>query len=246
MEKKDKCKTIHYCWFGRSKKPAIVEKCISSWKTICPEFDIVEWNEDNFDINICQYVKQAYDAKKYAFVSDYARFYVLNKFGGVYLDTDVELINDITPLLEDDFVGFESNDSVNTGLIMHCSEDNELCKAMIEDYNKDSFIFEDGTYNLRTVCHRVTDWLVKRGLILDGTTQNIGGFIVYEKDYFNPMDMKSGQLKISENTYSIHRFAASWVKRSDRFRGKAYRVLVRIFGENFAERIRKIVKRKTK
>ena len=125
-------KTIHYCWFGRGDKPEKIKKCMASWSRICPDYKIVEWNEDNFDINICPYVKQAYEAKKYAFVSDYARFYALNKFGGVYLDTDVELLKDITPLLNSNFLGFESDTSVNSGLIMCAEADNELCKAMLD------------------------------------------------------------------------------------------------------------------
>lgn len=217
---------------------------MSSWAKVCPDFKIVEWNEDNFDVNICPYVKQAYDNKKYAFVSDYARFYVLNKYGGVYLDTDVELIKDITPLLTTNFTGFEKNDSVATGLIMACDKDDELCKAMIEEYDKDSFIRDDGSLNLRTVCHRVTDWFVEKGLKLDGSTQTVAGYVVYQKDYFNPIDMNSGKLSITDNTYSIHRYAASWVKKSDRLRGKIYSWIVRTFGENTAERMRKILGRK--
>ena len=169
---------------------------------------------------------------------------MLNKFGGVYLDTDVELIKDIEPLLKDDFTGFENDDSVATGLIMACEKDNELCKAMIDEYEKDVFLLGDGSFNLRTVCHRVTDWFVEKGLKLDGTTQQVGGFTVYRKDYFNPIDMKTGKLEVTDNTYSIHRYAASWVKKSDRARGKIYSFIARTFGENFAEKVRKIVGRK--
>lgn len=237
-------KVIHYCWFGKGKKPTIIEKCMESWTKICPDFKIIEWNENNFDVNICPYVKQAYEAKKYAFVSDYARFYVLNKFGGVYLDTDVELVKSIEPLLENNFTGFENECSVATGLIMACEKENALCKAMIEEYDKDKFINDDGSFNLRTVCHRVTDWFVANGLKLDGTTQNVAGYVVYQKEYFNPIDMKTGKLEVTDKTYSIHRYAASWVKKSDRARGKIYNLIVRLFGENFAEKVRKIVGRK--
>ena len=243
MEEKIK-KTIHYCWFGKGEKPAIIKKCMSSWQKKCQDYAIVEWNENNFDVNICPYVKQAYEAGKYAFVSDYARFFVLNKFGGVYLDTDVELLKDISELLDNNFVGFESDNSVNTGLIMACGANDELCKAMLEEYDGDKFINDDGSFNLRTVCHRVTDWLVQKGLKLDGKTQHIGDYVVYAKDYFNPTDMASGKLVVTRNTYSIHRFAASWVKRSDRIRGKIYSYLVRIFGIKTAEKIRKIIGRK--
>lgn len=236
-------KTIHYCWFGRGDKPDKIKKCMASWSKICPDYQIIEWNEDNFDINICPYVKQAYEAKKYAFVSDYARFYVLNKFGGVYLDTDVELLKDITPLINENFAGFESNNSVATGLIMACDVNNELCKAMLDDYDKDVFIKEGGSLNLRTVCERVTEWLEERGLKLDGTTQNVAGYTIYAAEYFNPMDMQTGKIRISENTYSIHHYAASWCSKAEIRRGKIYRFLSRIFGVKFADKIRKIVRR---
>ena len=209
-------KVIHYCWFGKGKKPNIIEKCMESWTKICSDFKIVEWNEDNFDVNICPYVKQAYEAKKYAFVSDYARFYVLNKFGGVYLDTDVELVKSIEPLLESNFTGFESNDSVATGLIMACEKDNELCKAMLEDYNNDKFVLDDGTLNLKTVCERTTDWLVSKGLRLDNTKQEVADYIIYPSEYFNPKGGDYGKEVITENTYSIHHYLATWKSPLDR------------------------------
>ena len=237
-------KTINYCWFGRGEKPEIIKKCMESWSKICPGYEIIEWNEDNFDINICPYVKQAYEAKKYAFVSDYARFYVLNKFGGVYLDTDVELIKDITPLLKENFTGFENDTSVATGLIMYCSADNELCKAMLDEYNNDVFIKEDGSLNLRTVCERVTDWFIKKGLKTDGTTQSVAGYTIYSAEYFNPTDMQTGKVAVTGNTYSIHKYAASWCSKKERLRGKIYKFIAKIFGVNFAEKIRKLVGRK--
>ena len=232
--------TVHFCWFGRGDKPKLIKKCMKTWSRICPNFEIVEWNEDNFDINICPYVKQAYEAKKYAFVSDYARFYVLNKYGGVYLDTDVELIKDITPLLNGNFTGFEKADSVATGLIMACEKDDELCQAMLAEYDNDKFLNDDGTMNLRTVCDRVTDWFAERGLKLDGSTQNVAGYTVYAPEYFNPTDMQTGRVNITANTYSIHRYAASWCSKSSKFRGKVYRMIARVFGKDFADKVRKI------
>lgn len=237
-------KTIHYCWFGKGEKPKLIKVCMKSWSKSCPDYEIIEWNEDNFDINICPYVKQAYDAKKYAFVSDYARFYVLNKFGGVYLDTDVKLIKDITPLTIGNFLGFENDKSVNSGLIMACKSDDELCRTMLEEYDKDVFVKDDGSYNLRTVCERVTDWLVERGLQLDGTTQDIAGYTIYAAEYFNPTNMKTGKVTITDNTYSIHKYAASWCNKKERVRGKLYKFIARIFGVNFAEMIRKVLGRK--
>ena len=237
-------KTINYCWFGGNKKPAIIEKCIKSWEKYCSDYKIVEWNESNFDITCCKYVKEAYDNKKYAFVSDYARFYVLNKYGGVYLDTDVELLKPLDIFLTNNFVGFENANSVATGLIMACEKDNELCKYMIEQYNKDRFILEDGTLNLKTVCVRVTDYFVKKGLVLEDRTQNINGYIIYNSSYFNPKNNDASVVELKENTVSIHHYAATWTTKNERFRGKVYNVLCRLFGKNFAEKIRKILGRK--
>lgn len=209
-------KIIHFCWFGYGEKSSKINYCIDSWRKICPDYEIKEWNEDNFDINICDYVKQAYEQKKYAFVSDYARYFILNEYGGVYLDTDVELIRDITPLLSHNFAGFESNDSVNTGLIMACEKDNELCQAMLEDYNNDKFILDDGTLNLKTVCARTTDWLVSKGLRLDNTKQEVADYIIYPSEYFNPKGGDYGKEVITENTYSIHHYLATWKSPLDR------------------------------
>ena len=111
-----------------------MQKCIKSWRKFCPDFEIIEWNENNFDINICQYVKEAYDNKKWAFVSDYARFYVLNRFGGVYVDTDVELIKPIDNFLQNNFTAFESCSAVATGLIFAFNSVIVLFKSMLEEY----------------------------------------------------------------------------------------------------------------
>ena len=112
-------KAIHYCWFGGGKKPKLAKKCIESWKRFCPDYEIKEWNEDNFDFTVMPFMAEAYKAKKYAFVSDVARLLVLEKYGGIYFDTDVELIKDISPLINDDgFIGFENDMYVNSGQVI--------------------------------------------------------------------------------------------------------------------------------
>lgn len=236
-------KIIHYCWFGKTEKPAIVQECIETWHKICPDYEIIEWNEDNFDINICDYVKEAYQSKKWAFVSDYVRFYILDKMGGIYLDTDVELIKPINKFLESNFVGFESANSVATGLIMGCNPNNNLCKLMLDEYNSDKFIV-NGKFNMRTVCHRVTDIFVKHGLVLQDYTQKVMDFTVYDSSYFNPYNMDTGVIEVKENTVSIHHYAGTWLNKKDKLRGKIYQLICRIFGKKTAEKIRKIVGRK--
>lgn len=237
-------KTIHYCWFGNNPKPKLIQKCIESWKKYCPDYEIKEWNETNFDVNICLYVEQAYQNKKWAFVSDFARFWVLSNEGGVYLDTDVELIKPLDDFLVKPFLAFETATSVATGLVMYCKKGDELCRTMIDEYMKDRFVLSDGNLNLRTVCDRVTDYLVERGLKLEDKTQNIAGYTIYDTSYFNPIDMDTMQVKCKENTVSIHHYAGTWVPKKDKFRGKVYSMLCRMFGKNCAEKIRKILGRK--
>lgn len=235
-------KTIHYCWFGRAEKPKLIEKCIASWREKCPDHQIIEWNEDNFDINICDYVREAYENKKWAFVSDYARFYVLNKYGGIYLDTDVELLKPLDSFLSGSFTAFENSKSVATGLIMGCEPNNSLCKEMLEHYNNDKFLI-NGELNLITVCVRVTDILVNNGLELIDKTQEVMGYKIYDTSYFNPYDMDTGKIILSDNTVSIHHYAATWVSKKEKIRGKVYRAICRVFGKKFAGKARKLMGR---
>lgn len=179
-------KVIHYCWFGKNPKPDIVLKCIESWKNYCPDYTIVEWNESNFDVNCCNYVSEAYTAKKWAFVSDYCRFYVLYHQGGIYLDTDVELIKALDGLT-DCFVGFESNERVASGLIRAAQKGDKICQLMLQSYENDCFLCSDGSYNLMTVCERETTILCKLGLKKDNTLQVISGTTIYPVDFFAHM-----------------------------------------------------------
>ncbi len=203
-------KVIHYCWFGGAPKSKLIKKCIKSWEKYAPDFQIVEWNESNFDINCCQYVSEAYKAKKWAFVSDYVRCCILKEQGGVYLDTDVELLRPLSEeLFENDFVGFESETSVNSGLIMGASAGSKICEQMLESYGNDRFIKEDGSLNTYTVCQRMTSILVEQGLELNNQTQRVGDLVIYSSDYFNPRGV-DGKGEITANSYSIHHYNASW------------------------------------
>ena len=160
-------KIIHYCWFGGSEKPPIVKKCIDSWKEYFPDFEIMEWNEQNFDIHNNRYVEEAYQSKKYAFVSDVARFYALEKFGGLYFDTDVEVIKDFAPLLDQEaFAGFETDEYINPGLVLWVKEkNNRLMKEMLNYYEGLSFIREDGSFNTTTICIYFTEILKQYGYL---------------------------------------------------------------------------------
>ena len=144
-------KVIHYCWFGRNEKPNLFYKCFESWKKYCPDYEIIEWNEDNFDINMIPYVKEAYEAKKWAFVADYARLWIVYHYGGIYLDTDVELLRPLDNLLASEaFFGSEDEKSIATGLGFGARKGNNVVKCMLLDYSDQHFKNKDGTYDLTT------------------------------------------------------------------------------------------------
>lgn len=204
-------KTIHYCWFGGNPLPDDALKCIDSWKKYCPEYEIKEWNESNFDFSDCQYAREAYDAKKWAFVSDYARFKILYEHGGLYFDTDVEVIRPLDDLVAaGPFMGFESETSVAPGLGLAANPGLGLYKTMIDKYKSLHFLMPDGTYNLKTVVAYTTDELVKAGLQKRPGIQTVAGITLYPPDFFCPKDLHTDILRITENTYSIHHYKASW------------------------------------
>ncbi len=230
-------KKIHYCWFGGKPLPKLAKKCIASWKKFLPDYEIIQWNEKNFDINSCDYVKEAYQAKKWAFVSDYARFKILYENGGIYFDTDVELIKQIDDIIEKGpFMGFESDNNVAPGL--------GLYKEIIGFYETIHFIDDKGNLNLKTIVQYTTEILSKYGLKNNNEIQFMEGIYIYPKDYFNPIEHETGKIILTENTRSIHHFAASWCNKKSIMRGKIYRFLFRYFGESFANIVKKMFGRR--
>lgn len=204
-------KTIHYCWFGRGEKPKLAKKCIKSWKKCLPDYEIIEWNEDNFDINSNLYVKQAYEAKKYAFVTDYVRLYALYNYGGIYMDTDVEVLKPLDIFLQyEAFTGFESEKFCVTGII-GSKKENRMIKDFLEPYKKLKFINDDGSINQTTNTTSMTDIALKYGVKLNNTQQNINSMEIFPKTYFCPLNYGDSQTDFSKNTYTIHHFAGSWL-----------------------------------
>ena len=205
-------KKIHYCWFGGNELPELAKQCISSWKKYLPDYEIIEWNESNYDIEKNRYIREAYSKKKYAFVSDFARFDILYNYGGIYFDTDVEVIKDITNLIEKgSFVGLESPVLINTGLGMAGSINEKIFKEVIDSYEKDSFINSDGTMNLKTVVYRVSEIFEIYGLSKKDEFQFIRNINIYPVEYFCPKSPKTMNLLITNNTYTIHHYDASWI-----------------------------------
>ena len=244
-------KKIHYCWFGGKPLNALGRRCLDSWKTYFPDYEIICWDESNSDLTGCRYVREAYEAGKWAFVSDYVRFKVLYEQGGLYFDTDVEVIRPFDDLLSTAgaaFMGCENPAgqplAVNPGLGFAAEAGHALIGELLDDYEHDSFCRPDGTPELYTVVERVTALLRRHGLEDAARIQDIAGVRVYPTEYFCPIDMNTGKMRITENTHSIHRFAASWEKPANRLRGKIYMALRRCLGEKAAEGLRRVVGRK--
>ncbi len=203
-------KTIHFCWFGGKPLPDLAQKCIASWKKFCPDYEIKEWNENNFDIDTYPYAREAYDHKKFAFVTDVVRLYALYHYGGIYMDTDVELVKNIDDFLQyEGFSGFESPTKIPTGL-MASIKNHPLVREWLEEYNGLHFIKEDGTFDLTTNVIRITNTCLKHGFIPNGELQAVDKFMFFPTEYFCPIHF-SEEINLTKNTYSIHHFEASWV-----------------------------------
>lgn len=230
-------KVIHYCWFGGKPLPTLAMKCIESWKKYLPEYEIKEWNEDNFNVNILPYTKEAYKAKKYAFVSDYARFWILYKYGGLYFDTDVELIKPIDDIIAHGaFMGCENKATkdgvtalaVAPGLGLGCNPGLGLYAEILELYAGIHFLYADGGLNLKTVVEYTTQLLASKGLKNTDEVQQVADVWIYPKEYFCPMDYRTNVMNITVNTRSIHHYAASWQSHNHLFL-----FLCKIVGETF-------------
>ena len=227
-------KIIHYCWFGRNPLPELAQKCIASWKKYLPDCEIKEWNEDNFDVNIIPYTAEAYAQKKYAFVSDYARFWILHKYGGIYFDTDVEVIRPIDDIIaRGNFMGFETDSnymnsgaSVNPGLGLGVSPGLDLVKKMLDNYERKHFVCEANVRNQITVVDICTKVLMESGL------QNVVGIqkvedecYIYPSEYFCPVNVTTGRIHVEKNTRTIHHFAGTWMDKKFSIKNSIKRIL---------------------
>jgi hypothetical protein len=235
-------KVIHYCWFGRGEKPDIVKKCIRSWEKNLPDYQIIEWNEDNFDTSLNSFVKEAYECKKYAFVSDYVRVYALYHTGGIYLDTDVEVFKNFDNLLHhESFWGFEQENYIATSTI-GAAKGNYLIKYFLDSYGEKRFMKEDGTNNELTNVAIITDILKQRGLEMDGQYHELLGIgAFYPQTYFSPYDYINCQKFISDDTYAMHHFYKSWLPPGTRVKSNIKWLASKIIGGSNIARIRNAV-----
>jgi len=227
-------KNIHYCWFGGGDHPELEKKCIESWRKIFPDYALKEWNEENFDINCNQYVKEAYETKKYAFVSDYVRLYALYNEGGIYFDTDLEVLKPMDQfLVHPAFLGFEDDDFVGSCVIG--SEPHNLwVKNLLSYYTKKEFIMDSGELDITTNTTTITKYMLEMGLVQNNEYQEFYNLVViYPSEFFSPKSHGTGVLNLTDNSFSIHHFAMSWQnKKSMIFRVSAIKKkLIVIFGE---------------
>lgn len=207
-------KVIHYCWFGRGEKSNLMKKCIKSWTKYCPDYEIIEWNEDNFDINQNTFVKQAYEFKKWAFVTDYVRLYVLDKYGGIYMDTDVELVKNIDDFLKHKaFSGFENPRSVPTGIIA-AQKNHPVIKKWFSWYNDREFIVNGKPWHEPNTKF-MTQILLDDGLVLNNTYQEIADIALYPQTYFCPLFTDMKKTCKTKNTHAIHHFTSSWRSKDE-------------------------------
>lgn len=246
-------KKIHYCWFGGKPLPESAKKYIETWKKYCPDYEIIEWNENNFDVTKNKYCKEAYEAKKWAFVSDYARFWILYKYGGIYFDTDVEVIKPLDDIVakgpfmgcerdaEKDMVTVKAGSiSVNPGLGIGVNSGLGIYKEILNLYDTLDFKNKDGSFNLKTVVQYTTEILAKHGLKNTNQIQYCAGVYIYPREYFCPKNIVTGKLEITDNSYTIHHFEGSWLTPWLRCRHCVKILLTAVFGGKFIKILLKI------
>lgn len=211
-------KVIHYCWFGGSALSETAERCLESWRRFCPDYEIIRWDETNYDVHKIPYISEAYEAKKWAFVSDYARLDVVYSHGGIYLDTDVELVRKLDELLEyQAFFALEKdNCQINSGLGFGAQKNNTTLKSLMEIYHTVSFVKADGSYNLTACPVYATNYFTQFGFLRRDCLQEIGGSVILPSEYFCPMDYKTGIVTLTKNTFGVHLYEASWFSESDK------------------------------
>lgn len=243
MDKEKIPKIIHYCWFGNGSKSELAQKCIDGWRRILHEYEFKEWNEKNFDININIYVKQAYERKKYAFVSDYVRLYALYNYGGIYLDTDVEIIESFNQLLSNKgFIGFEDEELISTAVI-GAEKENLLIKKWLDTYENREFE-ENGKVKDVTNVRCITDLLLNHGLNQNNQIQLVYDeyMTIYPQEYFSPLKIGQKEPKITSNTKTIHWFEGTWVSLGKRIKIKFVSLIKARIGFKNYNKLKKLFK----
>ena len=229
-------KVIHYCWFGGRELPNLAKKCIASWRRFCPDYEIRRWDESNFDVTANGYARWCFEKGKWAFLSDYARLAIVARHGGLYFDTDVELLRSPDEFLEyEAFFGMESGNLINTGLGFGAAANHPAVLAMLDQYAD-----APTSAGQPVACPWLnTQALESLGYRRNGLRQMVAGALILPEEFMAPLDDNTGRLNITPNTVSIHRYAKSWVSPGLRLRAKITRPLHRMFGEDCFAFLRK-------
>ncbi len=234
-------KVIHYCWFGNNPMPEHLKMYVDNWKRLLNDYQIIEWNEKNFDVNLLPFTKEAYDARVWAFVSDFVRLYALYHYGGVYLDTDVELIGNFDHLLNNSaFCGFESRYHLGSA-VLGSEKGNKWIEDLMNYYNDMHFVKEDGTYDKTANTVYFTE-ITKNHykLILNNKFQNLKNVTIYPRDYFYPDNLYTRKLKLTKNSVAIHHWNKSWCDpKNDTYKDKIRLMMYQTFGDDITEEIYK-------
>ena len=227
-------KIIHCCWFGGNPMPQKVNEYIDGWKSLNPDYDIMVWTEANFDYTQNRYMREAYENKKWAFVTDYVRLKVLYDYGGIYMDTDVQVVKNLDPLLDNKaFSGFEGPDRIPTGT-MGAEKHSRWIELLLHDYDDRPFVLADGSFDLTTNVKTITDTTCANYPIkLNNTYQNLGDVTFFPFDYLCAKDLKDGVVKATENTYTTHHFNGSWTTPKKKIINK----MNKYFGNGFVKKL---------
>ncbi len=219
-------KIIHYCWFGRGEMPELAQRCIASWHKYMPDWEYKLWNEDNFDVNAVPYTKEAYEAKKYAFVSDYVRLWALEREGGLYMDVDFEVYRPFDDLMQyNAFAGCEGSKHlpVMMGVVASCAG-GIWVKEMLDAYQNRHFIKPDGSFDMTTNVQFITDIMSKNGFVQNGEEQDYEDLHVFPVDYFCPRHT-TGEYIRTNNTYCEHLGLGSWTETGGGWKAKVGRLV---------------------
>lgn len=234
-------KIIHYCWYGGKPLPELAQKCLESWHKYCPDYEIIRWDESNTDLVSNQYVKEAYESKKWAFITDYVRLKALYEVGGIYMDTDVQVIASLDAFLTNKgFSGFENENQVPTG-IMAAEKGNQFIGYLLHDYDNRHFLDADGKPDLKTNVDTITEISLEKGLRLNNKYQVVEDFTFYPSDFFCPKDSRTLKIHLTENTVTIHHFAGSWVNP---FWHRVKRTIKKLLGERASLAVSKTKRKK--
>lgn len=233
-------KMIHYCWFGGAPLDEKAHRCIDSWKKYFPDYEIIQWNEKNFDINQYDFMRKAYDAEKWAFVSDVARLLIVYEYGGIYFDTDVEVIapfDDILASDADGFMGIEKTMKVGSGLGFGAMPHSQFLYSLLKIY--ETIPYEEHSDNLSQIACPIltTNLLLEQGFISEDRRQHICGFDIYPTEYFSPIDYYTGKLKKTAQTHTIHWYSASWQSEEEQESLRKSRRLAALIGRNASDHI---------